>query len=56
MDEKVLNTVLEEYQKKIDSDRENALEEALKIENLSREKRERTSFSKKSAALRPCLL
>lgn len=46
MDEKVLNTVLEEYQKKIDSDRENALEEALKIEILAREKKNEPLLAK----------
>lgn len=37
MDEKVLHTILDEYQKKIDSDREKALEEALKIEASARQ-------------------
>jgi len=38
MDEKVLNAVLDEYQKLIDSDRDKALEEALKIEAIARQR------------------
>ena len=46
MDEKVLNTILDEYQKKIDSDREKALEEAIKIESIAREKRNEPLLAK----------
>ncbi|MBS1513997.1 MAG: tetratricopeptide repeat-containing sensor histidine kinase [Bacteroidetes bacterium] len=46
MDENVLHTVLEEYQKLIDSDREKALEEALRIEAIAREKKSETLLAK----------
>lgn len=46
MDEKVLNTVLEEYQKLVDTDREKALEEALRIEGIAREKKNEPLLAK----------
>lgn len=46
MDENVLHTVLEEYQKLIDTDRDKALEEALKIEGIAREKKSEPLLAK----------
>lgn len=46
MDENVLHTVLEEYQKLIDTDRDKALEEALKIEAIAREKKSDSLLAK----------
>ncbi len=46
MDENVLHSVLEEYQKLIDTDRDKALEEALKIEAIARKKKSDSLLAK----------